>query len=155
MHKDFKSHVEIKSIDETKRIGKWLCDGFSLKPKEPLDSDDDFLFELWVTRDVNIDFNLIYHVIEQSDSGSPAQLDRIVGEILKFFEINGFPIEIKSTLKSGEYTIYSSLKAMEISERTPPEWLYTVPKDYKDLKKILEASNKNRKKAGKRRRRRR
>lgn len=152
--KNLNSYVEIKPINESRRIGEWLCDGFIIKSKESSDPEGDVVFELWVSKDVNFDFSLLYNMYEHYLSGKPTQSERIIGEILKLFEDRGFPVEIKMTSYFKNTEIFNSLRAEDISEKKPPEWVYKVPENYKIyVEPKVEPGKKVRKKGRKRRRR--
>lgn len=140
--KDYASKIEFQPIKKKRKIGQWLCQGYRLKYKES--DEKETTTEAWATKDVHFDWKWVDQLNERLYSEKMIQFMQYLGEDIKTPEVEGFVIEVISTIKMGEDIIYSSVRVVEISERLPPKWKDTFQKDYKKVSKEEDQPNNQR-----------
>lgn len=126
---EYISKIEVQPIKEKKKIGAWLCTGYRIKHKKS--KDKEITTEVWATKDVPFDWELLDQINERLYSEKIIQLKEYLYEGKRVPEIEGFIIEVTSTKKMREETRVNFIRVLEISENPPPEWIYTFPKNYK------------------------
>jgi hypothetical protein len=129
--KDYTSKIKVQPIKEKKKIHQWLCQGYGIKYKES--DNKEITTEVWVTKDVPFDWKWVDQLNELLFSEKMIQFKQYLEEDIKTPEIEGFIIEVNSTIKMGEDIIYTSERVVEISQRLPPKWKDTFQRDYKQV----------------------
>lgn len=128
----------IKETGETKKIGEWNCRKYAIEtwiiyPK----SDDRFYlrdFAIWMTNDVPFDLGMVGEVISY---GRKLEYygDDFISELKK---IKGYQIALEMTGYFRGMDVKYYEEVVEISQKKPPEGIYSVPAGFTKKEKLSE-----------------
>lgn len=122
-----KMTLQVTPTKNTKKINKWNCQEYKVEMKMAMGS---YNMNMWVTQDIKIDLDAY---AEMYANVSSMGFIENAGEYKK---IKGYPIHVDISMNMMGMSIKGFNTVIEISEKTPPEGLYSPPAGFQKKEKL-------------------
>jgi hypothetical protein len=128
---DEKSQPKLTKTDEEKKIGDWRCRKIIFEQGGDLSVKS----ELWVTKDVNMDFKAYLDLMKRIGG------EKMLGRLTEYTTaIDGYPVQVKTDQVVNRQHISSSARVTKITVGPTDQSLFSVPAGYKRLSDTLSES---------------
>jgi len=126
-----KMTVTVNPTGQTKTVGQWKCSGYDVTMQMMMMP---MKMVVWATSDVPFDLNAYMDKIYGAALQAQMRLDE--ASINEMKKIKGFWISTETTSEMMGAKFRSVTETMEISKKTPPAGVYSVPAGYTKQEKF-------------------
>lgn len=119
--------ITVEETAETKKIGSWKCRKYVQTTSTSMGPS---VTEVWATRDIDLDYDLLNRMYAASMMMMPGlrdSIDEITGEMKK---IKGIAVYSASVTSAMDTRIKSSQQLLDYADKDAPQGLYEPPADY-------------------------
>lgn len=122
-----KISITVRSTEEKKKIGDWTCKKYI---QTTTTSTGPSMTEIWATRDIDLDYDLLNRMYAASMMMMPSMKDSIDDIMREMRKIEGVTVYSSSTTTVMDTQIKSSQELLAYADRDAPEGFYEPPKGY-------------------------
>ncbi len=126
--------LKVTPTTDTKVINKWKCIGYDMDMSMMMMS---MKSRIWVTKDVPFDWKKFQDMFGiESFKATMASMqigDDVINEMKK---IQGFQVKTEMTMTIMGQSVKITSDVVEISKKSAPAGVYTIPADYKKSEKL-------------------
>jgi len=126
--------IKVTPTNETKVINKWKCVAYDMEMSMMMMKMNS---KVWVTKDVPFDWKK-YQEKFGVETFKSVMASMKIGEdaINEFKKIKGFQIKTDMTMSIMGQNVKITSDVIEISKKSAPANIYTIPSDYKKTEKL-------------------
>ncbi len=128
---NMKINVTVNPNGQTKKIGKWNCNGYDVVMDIQFMMPMKMKMKIWATTDVPFDWKVfiekMYPVVMKATSMQMPLGDEIVKEYRK---IKGFQVATEMSMDIMGSEMKSNTQVVEITNKAAPDGTYSVPAGY-------------------------
>jgi len=121
-----KTTVAVKPTSETKTVGSWPCTGYDVDMTVMMMN---LKMKMWATEKVPFDIAKYAEKFAGAQMAMSMQLD--AAGVAEMKKIKGYPILTETSGEMMGAQMRSTQEVVEISKKTPPPGIYTVPAGFK------------------------
>lgn len=133
-----KVKIKVTPTSETKIINKWKCIGYDMEMDMMMMK---MKSRLWVTKDVPFDWQKFQEQMGiETFKAAMAQMDIDEKALNEFKKLKGFQIASELTMTVMGQDIKVKSEVLEITKKSAPAGIYSVPVDYTKTSKLSMGS---------------
>lgn len=123
--------VTVSPNGQTKTVGQWKCNGYDVTMTMMMMP---MKMAVWATTDVPFDLDKFMSKAYGNMLAAQLRLDEAA--VKEMMKVKGFWISTDMSAEMMGAKIHSTMEVIEISKKTPPAGVYTVPAGYKKQDKL-------------------
>lgn len=119
--------ITVEKTDETKKIGNWKCRKYVQTTSTSMGPS---VTEVWATRDINLDYELLNRMYAASMTMMPGLRNSIDDITKEMNKIKGVTVYSASVTSAMDTQVKSSQQLLDYADKDAPQGLYEPPADY-------------------------